>query len=145
MGDQSGHCRAEETPVEDKTTNVLAHEKHPSRTEQKIEQMTPDILFISGGEIILVMLVALLFFGSKAIPDIAKTLGKGMREFRKATNEIKRELEENTSDIKKDIREMKSTIDEETKKIGQDIEQVSHQVTEKTTDISNDLEREFND
>ncbi len=37
------------------------------------------ILFISGGEIVLVMMLALLFFGAKAIPDIAKTLGKGMR------------------------------------------------------------------
>ena len=46
-----------------------------------------NLLFISGGEIVLVMLIALLFFGSKAIPDIAKTLGKGMREFKKATNE----------------------------------------------------------
>ena len=46
------------------------------------------ILFISGGEIVLVMLLALLFFGSKAIADIAKTMGKGMREFKKATNQF---------------------------------------------------------
>ena len=64
------------------------------------------LLFISGGEIVLVMLIALLFFGSKAIPDIAKTLGKGVREFKKATNEIKRELNDYSSDIKKDIDEV---------------------------------------
>ena len=75
------------------------------------------LLFISGGEIVLVMLLALLFFGSKAIPDIAKTLGKGMREFKKATNEIKRELEEHTSDIKKDIDELSSTVRKETTEI----------------------------
>ena len=63
--------------------------------------MVNNILFISGGEIVLVMMLALLFFGAKAIPDIAKTLGKGMREFKKATNEIKREINEHTSDIKK--------------------------------------------
>ncbi len=68
------------------------------------------LLFISGGEIVLVMLLALLFFGSKAIPDIAKTLGKGMREFKKATNEIKRELNDYTSDIKKDIDDVSSTV-----------------------------------
>jgi sec-independent protein translocase protein TatA len=55
--------------------------------------MLNHILFVSGGELVLVMLLALLFFGSKAIPDIAKTLGKGLREFKKATNEIKREIE----------------------------------------------------
>ena len=50
--------------------------------------MVTYILFIRGGELVLVMLLALLFFGAKAIPDIAKTLGKGMREFKKASNEI---------------------------------------------------------
>lgn len=75
------------------------------------------ILFISGGEIVLVMLLALLFFGSKAIPDIAKTLGKGMREFKKATNEIKREINDFTPDIKKDINEVKNIVDKETNEI----------------------------
>jgi len=79
--------------------------------------MTNYILFISGGELVLVMLLALLFFGSKAIPDIAKTLGKGMREFKKATNEIKRELDEQTSDIKKDINDVTSTVNRETSEI----------------------------
>jgi sec-independent protein translocase protein TatA len=74
-------------------------------------------LFISGGEIVLVMLLALLFFGSKAIPDIAKTLGKGMREFKKATNEIKRELNEHTSDIKKDFDDVSSAVNKETRDI----------------------------
>lgn len=83
--------------------------------------MTNYILFISGGEIVLVMLLALLFFGSKAIPDIAKTLGKGMREFKKATNEIKRELDEHTSDIQKDIRDVSSTVTKETNEIKQGI------------------------
>jgi sec-independent protein translocase protein TatA len=79
------------------------------------------ILFISGGELVLVMLLALLFFGSKAIPDIAKTLGKGMREFKKATNEIKRELNEQTSDIKKDIHDVTSVVNKETSEIKQGI------------------------
>jgi len=81
------------------------------------------LLFISGGELVLVMLLALLFFGSKAIPDIAKTLGKGMREFKKATNEIKRELEANTSDIKKDINDVTSTVRNETSEIQKGIQE----------------------
>jgi len=54
---------------------------------------------MGGGEIVLIIFVALLFFGSKAIPDIAKTLGKAMREFQKATNEIKREINESGGGI----------------------------------------------
>jgi sec-independent protein translocase protein TatA len=72
---------------------------------------------MSGGEILVVLLLALLLFGSKAIPDIAKTLGKGMREFKKATDEIKREIEENTSDLKSDINDLSNTVRKETDEI----------------------------
>jgi sec-independent protein translocase protein TatA len=43
-------------------------------------------------EIILIFLVILLIFGAKRIPEIARGLGKGIREFKDATNEISREL-----------------------------------------------------
>lgn len=112
---------------------------------EEYKKNDPKYISMSGGEIVLIMLVALLFFGSKAIPDIAKTLGKGVREFKKATNEIKRELEENTSDIKRDIREMRSSVEEETKKITQNIEEVSRDVKEKTTNLTNDIDQEFKD
>ena len=79
------------------------------------------MLFVSGGELVLVMLLALLFFGSKAIPDIAKTLGKGMREFRKATNEIKREINEHTSEIKKDLDEVKGNVTKDADDIKREI------------------------
>lgn len=39
-------------------------------------------------EILLIVLIALLLFGAKRIPDLAKTLGKGMREFRKGLSEL---------------------------------------------------------
>ena len=43
-------------------------------------------------EIILILLVVLLLFGAKRIPEIARGLGKGIREFKDATNDIKHEL-----------------------------------------------------
>jgi sec-independent protein translocase protein TatA len=46
-------------------------------------------------EIILIFLVILLIFGAKRIPEIARGLGKGIREFKDATNEIQRELNVN--------------------------------------------------
>lgn len=44
-------------------------------------------------EMILIFLVVLLIFGAKRIPEIARGLGKGIREFKDATNEISRELD----------------------------------------------------
>ncbi|WP_420454222.1 twin-arginine translocase TatA/TatE family subunit [Rubrivirga sp.] len=43
-------------------------------------------------EILAILLVVLLLFGAKRIPEIARGLGKGIREFKDATNEIKQEL-----------------------------------------------------
>jgi sec-independent protein translocase protein TatA len=55
---------------------------------------------LGGWEIILIMFVILVFFGAKRIPELARGLGKGIREFKDATNEIKKDIE---SGIKEDI------------------------------------------
>ena len=47
---------------------------------------------IGGWEILLIFLVILLVFGAKRIPEIARGLGKGIREFKDATSNIKNEL-----------------------------------------------------
>lgn len=45
-------------------------------------------------EILIVVLVILLFFGAKRIPELARGIGQGIKEFRKASDEIKKEIEE---------------------------------------------------
>ena len=44
---------------------------------------------LSGGEIIIIFLVILVLFGADKIPDLARSFGRGMNEFKKATDEIK--------------------------------------------------------
>jgi len=51
-------------------------------------------LNLGGGEIFVILLVVLLFFGSKRIPELAKGLGKGMREFKDAMSGIEREVKD---------------------------------------------------
>lgn len=46
-------------------------------------------------ELVLIFLAILLIFGAKRIPEIARGLGKGIKEFKSATNEISRELNVN--------------------------------------------------
>jgi sec-independent protein translocase protein TatA len=59
------------------------------------------LLFISGGEIIIVILVVVVLFGAKKIPELAQGLGKGMKEFKKATDDIKREIKDEADIINK--------------------------------------------
>lgn len=60
------------------------------------------VLLILGGlgmnEVLIILGVLLLFFGAKKIPDLARGLGRGIREFKDATKEIKTEIEEGAKD-----------------------------------------------
>ena len=57
------------------------------------------LLFIGGSEIIVVILFIVMFFGSKKIPELAKGLGRAMREVKDASNEIKKEIQESTTQV----------------------------------------------
>ena len=58
------------------------------------------LLFIGGPEIIIVLLFIVMFFGSKKIPELAKGLGKAMREVKDASNDIKKEIRDSSKSIK---------------------------------------------
>jgi sec-independent protein translocase protein TatA len=47
---------------------------------------------MGGGEIILVLALALILFGAKKLPELAKGLGKGINEFKKATRDVTDEI-----------------------------------------------------
>ena len=51
------------------------------------------VLGLSGGELVLVLVVVLVLFGAKRIPEFAKGLGKGINEFKKASREVTDEIE----------------------------------------------------
>ncbi len=67
----------------------------------------PKTLLISlgGPEVILVLVVVLLLFGAKRIPDLARGLGKGIREFKDASTEIKKEIDRESNAIDKSMKE----------------------------------------
>jgi sec-independent protein translocase protein TatA len=69
----------------------------------KFVPMQATLLFfnLGGGEIMLVFLVVLLFFGSNKIPELARGLGKGIREFKNAANGVQREIEDGMKDVPK--------------------------------------------
>src|SRR5512139_2446135 len=65
---------------------------------------------IGPTELILIFIIALLVFGPKKLPEIGKTVGKAIREFKKASDEIKGRIEEEieASEIKDVARDIKS-------------------------------------
>ena len=54
---------------------------------------------LGATEILLILFVILIFFGAKKIPELAQGLGKGIREFKKATREIEDEVESGVKKI----------------------------------------------
>jgi sec-independent protein translocase protein TatA len=48
---------------------------------------------IGGPELFLILLIVLIFFGAKRLPDLARGLGQGIREFRKAARDVQDEVE----------------------------------------------------
>lgn len=61
------------------------------------------LLFIGGPEIIIILLFVVIFFGSKRIPELAKGLGRAIREVKDASNEIKKEIRDSASAVKDDL------------------------------------------
>ena len=75
-------------------------------------------------EMLLILAVALIVFGPKKLPEVGRSLGKALREFKKSTEEIKSKLEEQINaeefkNIQNDIKDIKQDLngDEEGKKI----------------------------
>ena len=75
--------------------------------------------FISGAELVFVFFIMLLVFGADKVPDIARTLGKGMRQVRNATQDIKDEIKKSsekqgldTKQIEQDIKEVKDEVED---------------------------------
>lgn len=68
-------------------------------------------LFISGGEIIFILLIVVLLFGSKKLPDIARMMGKGIKQFKDAADDIKKEMSEESKGLVDGIKDIKETTD----------------------------------
>ncbi len=58
---------------------------------------------LSGGELLVVLAIVLILFGARKIPDFAKGLGQGIKEFRKASREVQDELERANEDINRPL------------------------------------------
>ena len=66
--------------------------------------MTNSLMFIGNlgtGELILIALVVLLFFGAKKIPELMRGMGKGVKSFKEGLNDIEKQINEPVSNDEK--------------------------------------------
>ena len=74
-------------------------------------------------EMLVIFIVALLVFGPKKLPELGKSLGKGIREFKKASDELKSSWEDQVKDIQAPLNDVKKDIHEMGKDIKSDFYQ----------------------
>jgi sec-independent protein translocase protein TatA len=86
---------------------------------------------VAGSEVIVIVLVVLLLFGSKSVPGIAKTLGQALYQIRNATNDLQQEIRKSGQEMKSDLN-LDSVLKETEEVLVQPIDQM-------TTDIDNTI------
>lgn len=74
---------------------------------------------LGGGEILLILVAAIMMFGSKRIPEIARGLGKGIREVRNATNDIKREIQKGINEAESQVEQATRVAEEPAKEVNE--------------------------
>ena len=93
---------------------------------------------IGGGELIFIIFIALMLFGSEKIPDVARTMGKAMAQFKNATNEIKSEIQKGveSNGLDTSIKELTSTFSDEVEKVKSNLDtKILPEVTKAKEDI----------
>jgi sec-independent protein translocase protein TatA len=110
-----------------------------------------------GGEILLIVFVILMLFGSDKVPEMARTMGKLMAQVKNATNDIKNEIQKGaesngldaksisnfTSGITSEITETKNSILESTTSTTKELENNSLNVLKETTEEFNKVAEDF--
>ncbi len=98
-------------------------------------------LNLSSGEIFIIFLFILIFFGAESIPKIAKSFGKVMFQIKNATDDIKRDIKESTDNIKKDIMdqaELSNPVEDIKKELSNPVEDIKKELDDSVKDIKVD-------
>jgi TatA/E family protein of Tat protein translocase len=97
---------------------------------------------IGPAELILIFVVALLVFGPKKLPEIGRSVGKALREFKRTSDEIKGRIEEEIEaselkDIRKDIRsgvdDLRASVDQVTAEVKRVPEEITKDIKDHET------------
>ena len=92
---------------------------------------------IGGSELIFIILIAVMLFGADKIPEIARTLGKGMAQLKNATEDIKSEINKSAEANGIDIKSLSSGFSSEIEEVKQGFDKMIANGVENITQNSN--------
>ena len=97
---------------------------------------------IGGGELIFIMFIVLMLFGSDKVPEIARTMGKAMAQLKNATNDIKSEIQkgaEANGFDQKTLFDLQNNITSEVTKVKDNLLGDTSRFTDITSNISSEI------
>ncbi len=86
------------------------------------------ILFIGGSEMFFIAVLVVMIFGADKVPEIARGLGKGLRQIKHATNDIKHEITKSAKESGLDtevLTDLKDSVNEVKKEVSENIDIIS--------------------
>ena len=95
---------------------------------------------IGGGELFFIILISIMIFGSKGIPDVARFLGKTMAQLKNATNEIKSEIQKGARDNGMDLDSITGGVSEEINKAKEGISQMVNPIENIDLGVQNPIQ-----
>ena len=104
----------------------------------------PVLLFLdmSGGEMLLIILVVFLVFGPQKMPEIARKLGRAMNQVKKASNDLTREFREETSGIHDEILSARNRVKDEISSANQEINKTRARVVSELSVPDDPIEKD---
>jgi sec-independent protein translocase protein TatA len=96
---------------------------------------------IGGGELVFIMFIVLMLFGSDKIPEIARTMGKAMAQLKHATNDIKNEIQKGAESSGMDTK----SLTDFSSKVTSEITKAKDNLLSETTKTISDTKQEIED
>tara|TARA_R110000787_G_scaffold71771_3_gene159808 strand:- start:6339 stop:6656 length:318 start_codon:yes stop_codon:yes gene_type:complete len=100
-------------------------------------------LFISGAEIFFIVFIVVMVFGADKVPEIARGLGKGMRQIKDATNDIKSEINKSAKKEGIDLESPEKLTDDIKSNFTKNISSEIKNVKDTVDDITGPIKRKF--
>ena len=100
-------------------------------------------LFISGAEILFIVFIVVMIFGADKVPEIARGLGKGMRQIKDATNDIKSEINKTANKEGIDLESPEKLTDDFRRNFTKNLSSEIKDVKDTVDDITGPIKRKF--